>query len=310
MPKTYTCRNEYLYQFALKIDCLAFRLKMGENGLQLGVLFTYYRAFEKQSDYPRFYLFLLKKTLEYFQDGRSLSQKEYVDREQKEAYLKTGIRLLELYLTKPSLSLFKEIDELYQVLWNLAPHMRRASRHVWPRWRLEDPDLLILREILSYLSESENLGEWDTYFLGRYYCCELMKGLYHPKAHSAQRLRDLSGYLRSLAQGDKADEGLIYPMMLEKVGEDLYVNFPDLPTAQGYCVFYDRWHQPAWHAKVSERNLPKSALWGFEVAIFHSLGKNLLISLPDENRQADGYLWVSNEWRQRIVEHNQVLTKR
>jgi hypothetical protein len=133
--------------------------------------------------------------------GFSLSSVYVVSDERKKMLLDSGINLLKvLYETNEGIiRVGKDLIDLYGEIQAISPGRRRVSIHA-SRRKMEDPDLLLMEEVLRY-----SLNHWYSgnfaYFLSRYFVSDYANLRFVLDRRSAERVKNLAAFWSSYYRG-------------------------------------------------------------------------------------------------------------
>lgn len=148
-----------------------------------------------ESAWRAYYMFLIDTSRQLFMTGLSLSSVQVISDERKQMLLDSGSNLLRV-LYNPSdgiIPVKKDLTDLYREIQAISPGWERVSIHARPRRKLEDPDLLLMEEVLRY-----SLNRWYSggfaYFLTQYYVCDYARLRFVVDSRSAGRVKNLAEF--------------------------------------------------------------------------------------------------------------------
>lgn len=148
-----------------------------------------------------FYMYLIDTCRQLFMAGFSLSSVHVVSDERKKMLLDSGLNLIKvLYETNEGMiRVGKDLIDLYGEIHAISPGRRRVSIHA-SRRKMEDPDLLLMEEVLRC-----SLNHWYSgnfaYLLSQYFVCDYAHLRFVLDRRSSERVRNLAVFWSSYYRG-------------------------------------------------------------------------------------------------------------
>ncbi len=140
-----------------------------------------------------FYIYLLKKSLNNFNNRKSLAHQQIVtDKEKKKLYLEVLSNVENLHQGEIKSSTKKILTELYECFQEISPGHKRLYVHT-KRRKLEDPDLILMEYIVWCYLDNYHNGYW-AHALTQFYCCDYKKLRFKMDARSEPRVMDIVHY--------------------------------------------------------------------------------------------------------------------
>lgn len=152
-----------------------------------------------------YYMYLMDTNRQMFLTGFSLSSVRVVSDERKKMLLDSGCNLIRvLYnMNEGMIRVGKELIDLYGEIQAISPGRKRVSIHATRR-KMEDPDLILVEEVLRY-----SLNHWYSgtfaYFLSQYHVCDYTRLRFVVDRRSAGRVKNLAAFWSSYYKGSDVE---------------------------------------------------------------------------------------------------------
>lgn len=142
----------------------------------------------------QYYLYLIENSFKYYKNGQSLSSVTLIDNSEKEDLFSKSINSLRVLFGQNDgmIESGKELIDTYEYLQSVSPGWKRISIH-GTRRKLEDPDLVLLEQLIRYCLNHWYTGNW-AYFLSQYYCCDYKQYRFKLTRNSSARIIDIVNY--------------------------------------------------------------------------------------------------------------------
>ncbi len=140
-----------------------------------------------------FYPYLLRKSFENFDKGKSLAKSNLVSDEEKRAiYEEVLFDINKFHVNREEKQIREKLEKRYEYFQQLSLGWKRLYVHA-SRRKMEDPDLILMEDIIRAYLKNWHTGCW-AYFLCQYYCCDYKDLRFKMNTDSASRIMDIAYY--------------------------------------------------------------------------------------------------------------------